>query len=368
MAGRSLDGFFQRAVTIINMTRRRYIRGLNLATVLVCLFSPDPTRCGEAGASRPMYQVVGRQEILEAMRQVGDYDPTTTTNGARFQWEVIFHLSRLAWERDPDGAPLFIDSEDWFRAFMEATGLTENEMPLYARLTHEHKQHMDVEYRRDRVVRKVIEGPAPHFALNVRIWWEDRPGKPDRYTYLDTLSTPHLRVTNRQMITYRLLDLGGWFTCDRITGITGRPTSGLLGFIFRIIGDGYLVHSRMAISNDGLQVVRGTSKKGFMKMTTTATIYHDGEMIKGLPDNRPDLLELKKRIKQTLKIEYVDLPDGNLEKPEIPLKKPGSPPMEEPHERADRGREIHDGTQQGRRRAVDSSVSVVRRHHPAFLE
>ena len=125
------------------MTRRRYILGLNLATVLVCLFSPDQARCDEAGASRPMYQVVSRQEILDAMRQAGDYDPTATTNGARFQWEVIFNLAHRAWERDPRGAPLFIDSEDWFQSFMETTGRTEDEMPLYARLAYEYKQHME---------------------------------------------------------------------------------------------------------------------------------------------------------------------------------------------------------------------------------
>ncbi len=315
------------------MAKRRYIRGLNLATVLVCLFSPNQPRCGEAGASRPTYQVVSRQEILEAMRQVGDYDPTATTNGARFQWEVIFYLSRQAWERDPRGAPLFIDSEDWFRAFMEVTGRTEDEMPLYARLTHEHKQHMDVEYRMNRVIRSVNEGPAPHFALNVRIWWEDRPGKSDRYTYLDTLSTPHLKVTNRQIITYRLLDFGGWLACDRISGITGRPTSGILGFIFRIIGNARLTKSRMAISDDGLLIIRGTSKKGFMAMTTTATIYPDGEMIKDLPDGRSDLVELKKRIKQTLKVEYVELPAGEMRKPEIPVEKPKGTSLEEAYDR-----------------------------------
>lgn len=315
------------------MTKRRYIRGLNLATVLVCLFSPDQTRCGEAGAGRPMYQVVSRQELLEAMRQAGDYDPTATTNGARFQWEVLFHLARQAWEHDPTGAPLFIDSEDWFRAFMEVTGLTEDEMPLYARLTYEYQQHMDVEYRMDRVISRVVEGPAPRFAVNVRIWWEHRQGKPDRYTYLDTLSSPNLKVTNRRMMSYRLLDLGDWFACDKIKGIAGRPTSGLLGFIFRIIGDARFIHSRMAISNDGLQIIRGTSKKGFMGMTTTATIYPDGEMIKDLPDGRPDLKELKKRIKQTLKVDYVEVPEGNPEKPGIPMEKPKDTPMEEPYDR-----------------------------------
>ena len=306
---------------------------MNLATVLVCLFSPNQPRCGESGASRPAYQVVSRQEILEAMRQARDYDPTATTNGARFQWEVIFHLAHRAWERDPRGAPLFIDSEDWFRAFMETTERTEDEMPLYARLSYEYKQHMDVEYRMDRVIRRVTEGPAPRLALNVRIWWEDRTDNADRYSYRDTLSTPTLKITIRRLISYRLLDLGDWLVCDKIRGLSGRPTSGILGFIFRIIGDGRIVHSRIAVSADGLQIVRGTSKKGFMGMTTTATVYPDGEMIKDLPDGRSDLKEIKKRIKQTLKVEYVEFPAGRLRKPEIPFKQSKSPPMEEPHDR-----------------------------------
>ena len=318
------------------MTTRQNIPGLSLVTVILCLSNPEQPGSGEARASGPAYQIVSRREILDAMRQAGDYDPTATTNGARFQWEVIFDLAHRAWERDPHGAPLFIDSEDWFRAFMETTGRTEDEMPLYARLSHEYKQHMEVEYRMDRVIRRVIEGPAPRLALNVRIWWEDRTDRADRYSYRDTLATPNLKITIRQMISYRLLDLGDWFVCDRVRGLSGRPTSGLLGFIFRIIGDGRIVHSRMAVSADGLQIVRGTSKKGFMAMTTTATIFRDGEMIKDLPDGRPDLEELKKRVKQKLEVEYVELPEGNLVKPEIPVEKPKGTPMEEPHERADR--------------------------------
>lgn len=192
---------------------------------------------------------------------------------------------------------------------------------------------MDVEYRMDRVIRRVIEGPTPRLALNVRIWWEEREDRAERYSYRDTLSTPTLKITIRRMVAYRLLDLGDWFVCDKIRGLSGRPTSGLLGLIFRIIGDGRIVHSRMAVSADGLQIVRGTSKKGFMGMTTTATVFRDGEMIKDLPDGRSDLKELKKRIKQALKVEYVELPEGNLEKPEIPVEKPKGTPLEEPYDR-----------------------------------
>ena len=346
---------------INDMTNFRYIWGLSLVTVLFWLFFPHQPEGGEVGTASPAHQVVSRQEILEAMRQVGDYDPTATTNGARFQWEVVLYLARRAEQRDPKGPPLFINSVDWYRAFKEVTGRTDNEMPVYARLTRQYEQHMDVEYRMDRVIRKVIEGPAPQFALNVRIWWEERPGKPDRYSYLDTLATPNLKVTNHRVMSYRLLDLGDWLVCDKIAGLTGRPTSGLLGFIFRIIGDGHLIHSRMAISNDGLQVVRGTSKKGFMSKTTTATIYSDGEMIKDLPEGRPDLMELKQRIKQPLEVDYVKLPEDR-------IRVPKSPALEETDGRADKRREIHDGTQQGGRGTVDSSVAAVRRHHPPVSE
>lgn len=89
----------------------------------------------------------------------------------------------------------------------------------------------------------------------------------------------------------------------------------------------------MTVSSDGLQIVRGTSKKGFMGMTTTATVYPDGEMIKDLPDGRSDLKELKKRIKQTLKVEYVEFPAGRLLKPEIPFEQSNSPTVEDPHDR-----------------------------------
>ncbi len=110
------------------------------------------------------------------------------------------------------------------------------------------------------------------------------------------------------MITYRLLDFGDWFAYDEIEGVTGRPTSGLLGFLFRIIGEGRIKQSRMAISKDGVQVSRATAQKGFMERTTTVTVYPDGKMVKDVPAGRPDLLELEKRIKQPLEIDYVKLP------------------------------------------------------------
>ena len=278
--------------------------GLSIATILCFLLLPDQS----TGLERD-YNVLDRSVVLDAMRQHGDYDPAATTNGARFQAEVVFYLARRARERDPDGPPLFIGYEDWFRAFLEVTGGTERTAPQYALLSYQHGQNIEVDYRLDRVIREVKEGPKPELAVNVRVGWEAGAGKPDRYSYLDTLSTPRFKVTNRQMITYRLLDFGNWAVYDEIEGITARPMSGVLALLFRFIGEGRLAHSRMAVSADGIQVSRTTAKKAFMGVTTTVTVRPDGTMQKDVPDGRADLLDLERRLKQPLDIDYVEFPE-----------------------------------------------------------
>ncbi len=294
------------------MTRFQGIGNLSLATACCFLAMPDLLTGVEGNAASPAYKVVERSEVLAAMRQQGDYDLydlTATTNGAWFQAKVVFFLARCARQRDPNGPPLFIGYGDWFRSFLEVTGRTASTAPQYALLSYRHRQNMAVEYRPNRVIREVKKGPPPKLALNVQLWWESGPGKPDRYSYVDTLSTSRIKVTNRRVITYRLLDLGDWTVYDEIKGITGRPMSGVLTLLFRVIGGGRIAHSRMAISKDGIQVFRTTAKKAFMKATSTLTVYPDGTMEKGIPDGRAELLELEQRLKQPLEIDYVELSD-----------------------------------------------------------
>ena len=286
------------------MTSFQYIGNLRIATVLCFFLLPD-SLAGVEGA----YNVVERSEVVEAMRQHGDYEPNATANSGWFQAEVVLYLARQARERDPNGLPLFIGYEDWFRSFLEATGQTEHTAPQYILLNYRYEQNMEVDYRPDRVIRAVKEGPMPELSVNVRIRWEDGPGKPDRYSYVDTLSKPPVKVTNRQVVTYRLLDFGDWAVYDEMEGITARPESGVLSLPFRVIGEGRIVHSRMAISDDGIQVSRTTIKKGFMSVTTTVTVHPDGAMEKDVPAGRADLLELEKRIKQPLDIDYVEFLD-----------------------------------------------------------
>ena len=285
------------------MTSFQHIGSLRIATVLCFLLLPS-SLAGVEGA----YNVLDRSEVLEAMRQHGDYDLTATANGAWFLAEVVCYLARQARERDPNGPPLFIGYEDWFRAFLEVTGQPEDTVPQYVLRNYRYGQNMEVDYRLDRVIREVVEGPMPELAMNVRISWEDGPGKPDRYSYTDTLSTPHVKVTNHQVMTYRLLDFGDWFFYDEIEGVTVRLESGVLALLFAVIGEGHIAHSRMAIAKDGTQVARTTAKKAFMAVTTTVTIYPGGAMEKDVPDGRADLLELEQRIKQPLEIDYVEFP------------------------------------------------------------
>ena len=286
------------------MTSFQYIGSLRIATALCFSLLPDQL-VGVEGD----YNVLAQSEVLAAMRQhYGKYELTSTTNGAWLA-DVVFSLARQARERDPDGPPLFIGHEEWFRSLLAVTGRTEDTVPEYARLNYRYEQNMEVDYRLDRVIREVLEGPRPELAVNVRIKWEDGPGRPDQYSYIDTLSTPNVRMTNRQVITYRLLDFGDWIVYDEIEGITARPESGVLALLFQLIGEGQMTHSRIAIAKDGIQVSRTRAEKAYMKVMTTVAIYPDGTVEMDVPDGRPDLLELERLLEQPMEIDYVELSD-----------------------------------------------------------
>jgi hypothetical protein len=162
----------------------------------------------------------------------------------------------------------------------------------------------------DHVIRTVGAGPTPELALNVRLWWERTDDTPDRYSYLDSLSTPRLSVTNRSVITYRLLDMGDMIVYDQIEGLAGRPTTGALGLLFRVMGVGSVVWSRTAIAPDGLQITRARAMKGFIGVTSTLTVYPDGRTEKDLPVDRPDLARLEERLKDPVEVEYVPVSWG----------------------------------------------------------
>jgi hypothetical protein len=273
------------------------MRQIALAAVIVLASLPA------GAAERFGARVVEREEILEAMKQSRGYSLTVTTNGPRFQSEVLLRLARDADGRDPRRQPLFIGHREWFEAYLERTGLTRERAPLFVRLADEYGQDTIVDYRPDRVLTGTPEVNAPLRALNVCIWWPEREGGPPSYSYEDTLSTPQLKVTNERVITYRLLDYRDMVVFNEITGLRGRPTTGILGMLFQLIGEGNVVESRIAVSADGLQISRARARKVF-EVATTVTVHPDGRTEKDVPGARPDLVAIDARLKQTLRLRH----------------------------------------------------------------
>lgn len=236
------------------------------------------------------------------MAESRGFNLLATTNGGRLQAEVLLRLARRAMERDPTGPPILIRHQDWSAALLDVTATPADRAPRYAVLAFEHRQDVAVDYRPG-WASEVVEGPAPRLALDVTISWPDAPGVARQYSYDDTLSTPHLKVTNQRVIRYALLDFGDCIVFDEIEGLTGRPTSGALGLLFQLIGEGRVVQYRMAVAPSGVVVSRGTARKAFFEIAATVTVQPDGRSEKDVPPD-PELRALEQRLNRPLKIRY----------------------------------------------------------------
>ena len=250
-------------------------------------------------------RAVSRDEILAAMRLSQGFELTATANGPRLQAEVLVRLIAEGARSDPSRRPLLVGHREWFFAFLERTGLPRERAPLYVRLPFEIGQDLVADYRRERVIEQVLQGPDPLHAANVRIWWEKAAGKPEQYSYEDTVSDPKLRVTQDRVISYRLVDYGDRLWFAEIEGLRGRPTSGALGALFAVIGETTIVQSWSATASDGTQVARGEGRKWWFDRTETITLSPAGRGDRGAPPGRPDLLALERRLMEPLAIRFV---------------------------------------------------------------
>ncbi len=229
------------------------------------------------------------------------YDLRKTSNVGRLQAEVYFQLARRA--ALSGAATAFVRSREWLWTYTRAAGVDSAGAPPSALNSLAHNQGMQLDFGRESVVRRVKKGPAPVFAMNVRTWWPEEDG-PSKYTYQDTLTAPPLQVTSKRVITYRLLDLGDMVVYDKIEGSSGRPLEGFLSFLFDTFGEANLKQTRMALSEDGLLVVRGTGK-WIINKSRTFVVHSDGS-VHDIPDDRPDLQAIKERLERDLDIDYHD--------------------------------------------------------------
>jgi len=225
------------------------------------------------------------------------------TNASRLSTAVLLAVSRPA-RGAKDGRRLLLHHEDWFGAYQAVTGLPEDSIPRFIALQRAHGQDQIIDHDPATVRYEVREGRTPEMVIRVAATWPDSEDAPERYTFVDTIADPKMRVINERLITYYLLDFGDMIVQDAISGIGGRPTEGALGAVFAVIGDGKAVQSRFAISNDGLMVTYATAKKGFITVSPVSTTLLDGTVIKGTPDYRPDLKAIVDRLKEELRVEY----------------------------------------------------------------
>ncbi len=258
-----------------------------------------------AAAEEP--RVVSREEMLAAMRRSVGFELAATANGPRLEAEVVLRLIAEAEAQDPQRRPLFIGHRVWYEAYLERTGLPPSRVPIYVRKANEIGQELLADYRRERVIAEVLRGPLPVHVANVRIWWEGA-GKPDQYSFDDTLSEPKLRVTEKRLITYRLVDYGDRLWYAEVQGLRGRPTSGALGALFAVLGETTVVETWSAAAPDGTQVLRGHGRKWWFDRTETVTVLPNGRGDRGVPPGRPDLAALERRLKEPLAIRFQPLP------------------------------------------------------------
>jgi hypothetical protein len=266
------------------------------------------SEAGAAAATSPWdgAQDVPKEDIVAAMRreQKKQYALDAISNAARLQMAVFLDLAGEAQKADPERRPLRIGHREYFAAFLEVTGLSAASAPVFASVPHGFGEDYLIDYRMENVLERAGAEKAPSRALNVKAGWPAAPGAPASYSYEDTSLDPNLEVTHAQVNAYRVLDFGELIVCDDIQGITGRATSGVLGFIFSVLGKARAEQTRFAVSAHGVQIARTTARK-LIALTQTVTIYPDGRVLPGVPADRPELQKLEELLKDfNLEVRY----------------------------------------------------------------
>ncbi len=262
---------------------------------------------GQTGSETASHRV--SREVIRGVMQAEaerDYNLLATTNSTRFTTAVILAVVREAMAESPDGPPLLLHHTDWYEAYREVTGLAPDEIPEFVKLAHEHGQDRIVDYRPGDTRIESKEGFEPELVVHVRVGWPEEPGGADKYSFIDTTTSPNIRVTNRRRVVYWLLDFGDMIVQDKIEGISARPIGGALGLLFSVIGDGNAAQNRFAVTHDGLVVTYAIVKKGPMKVEPITVTYPDGTVVTEFPEDRGDLRGIANYIKLPLEIKYPD--------------------------------------------------------------
>ena len=251
------------------------------------------------------FEVVDRESLRVAMDAASKsgYEPTATTNGIRYQVDVLSYLLKNNIQPDQrqsgEARPLLIRYDDWYEVFKTVN--TKNEgVPRYIELAKEYQQSIIIDHDREAVIKEVKRGGTPDLAANVALCWP--PGRRNSFSYRDTLSTPELEVTNERVITYRLLKYDDLTILDQIKGLKGQALSGFL----RFLGKANMTKYRTLPGKDESQYVRiETRKWKILSRSTDLTINPEGVTMEGVPSGE------KRHLLRTIEIEYNPLRDDS---------------------------------------------------------
>lgn len=246
------------------------------------------------------FEVVNRDSLRVAMEAASNsgYEPTATTNGIRYQVEVLLHLLKYRLKQDHgqsgEALPLLIHYKDWCEVFISVN--CRNKMvPKYIELANEYHQSIIIDYNQQRVFKEIKGGKIPDLVANVILCWPRERGK--SFSYIDTLSSPKLKVTNERVITYRLLKFDDLTICDQIKGLKGNALSGFL----RFLGKANMTQYRMLSMIDERQYVWMRTRKWIFRQNRDLTIDAKGVTIDGVPTRE------KQRLHREIKIKYYPL-------------------------------------------------------------
>lgn len=242
-------------------------------------------------------RAVTKDEIVKAMQEQKrqGYSLDAPSNAVRLQAGVFLEIV-AAVQADGSRRPLRVGHEEYFQAFLQVAGHTPATAPKFVSVAHRHGEDFLIDHRAENVIADARGGPVPRRAMNVKAGWPPAAGSPSRYFYEDKTSDPHVEVAHERLNGYRILDFGGIIVYDDLYGITGRATSGLLGLIFRFIGNADGEQTRFAVSDVDRTQVSLTTVRKLLPVTQTVTIFPDGKIFTGVPENRPDLSALEARL------------------------------------------------------------------------
>ena len=244
---------------------------------------------------------VGVDELVDVIASIDGYDITATTNQGRFVSEILLGLAAGFSARDPEGRPFEIAPQDFFDAVVSVAGIEPEQMPIGFRRALEVGQVFTVDYRQARLVGGRTAADEIEQALAVAVRWPDEG--PDHYEFEDTDASPNVLLRYQREVNYRLVRLPDRVLYDDVEGLSGRPTSGALGALFRMLGRASIQSSHFAVADDQTLVAYTRGRRLF-PFSTLATVRPDGSTSRGVPEDRDDLEILGKRLSRLPDIRY----------------------------------------------------------------